>query len=133
MANGTLMQIQNIQAGDVVLSYNTQTGKIYPNIIQEKLVYNVSEIYIINSNTTTDGAEVFYTMHNNNESWISASNLRVGDSILNPITNKYTVITSIITESKNKNDYAVYDLVGSQSNNFIANNYLADAVTAPTT
>jgi hypothetical protein len=133
MANGTLMQIQNVQAGDVVLSYNTQTGKIYPNIIQEKLVYNVSEIYIINSNTTTDGAEVFYTMHNNNESWISASNLRVGDSILNPITNKYTVITSIITESKNKNDYAVYDLVGSQSNNFIANNYLADAVTAPTT
>jgi hypothetical protein len=129
MANGTLMQIQNVQAGDVVLSYNTQTGKIYPNIIQEKLVYNVSEIYIINSNTTTDGAEVFYTMHNNNESWISASNLRVGDSILNPITNKYTVITSIITESKNKNGYAVYDLVGSQSNNFIANNYLADAIT----
>jgi hypothetical protein len=129
MANGTLMQIQNVQAGDVVLSYNTQTGKIYPNIIQEKLVYNVSEIYIINSNTTTDGAEVFYTMHNNNESWISASNLRVGDSILNPITNKYTVITSIITESKNKNSYVVYDLVGSQSNNFIANNYLADAIT----
>jgi hypothetical protein len=128
MANGTLMQIQNVQAGDVVLSYNTQTGKIYPNIIQEKLVYNVSEIYIINSNTTTDGAEVFYTMHNNNESWISASNLRVGDSILNPITNKYTVITSIITESKNKNSYVVYDLVGSQSNNFIANNYLADAI-----
>ncbi|MEM3820118.1 MAG: Hint domain-containing protein [Candidatus Micrarchaeaceae archaeon] len=122
MANGKKVPIDAIKPGDIVLSYNVQTHSFFPNVITAVLKYNVSQLYVINYNVTTDANELFYTKNG----WVAASNLRVGDTVLNPITNAYIEISSIAVVSRQG---VVYDLIGASSNNFIADGYLSDQTT----
>jgi len=91
--------------------------------------YNVYQIYNINGGKIiTDSSELFFVSRNGQKPWVSAQNLKVGDLLLNPVTNQGIVIDSINIENL-KTPIVVYDLIGVQGNNFIANGVLADAIT----
>jgi len=130
MANGATKQIWEIKPGDVVLSYDPETHNFYPNVIVATVHYNVYQIYEINGGKIiTDSAELFFVSRNGQKSWVSAQNLKVGDLLLNPVTNQGIVVNSINIKNL-KTPTVVYDLVGAQGNNFIANGVLADGITS---
>jgi len=130
MANGATEQIWKIKPGDVVLSYDPETNNFYPNVIVATVHYNVYQIYEINGGKIiTDSAELFFVSRNGQKSWVSAQNLKVGDILLNPVTNQGIVINSINIENL-ETPMVVYDLIGVQGNNFIANGVLADIISA---
>lgn len=120
MASGTTKQIKDIVPGDVVMSYDTATGKLYPNVVLKTINFTVHGEYIINNKVRTDGGEVFYT----HDGWVFASQLKVGDEILNPTTGAWIPVSSVSYE----NIYIkVYDIVCASGNSFMVDGgYLAD-------
>jgi len=128
LANGNWTSIENIKAGDIVLSYNTATKQIYSDEVLERPVYLVNQTYTINNNTITDKYEYFYTkLSNGTMKWISAPNLTIGDEIYNPLTSNFILVNSI-TITNNTSVY-VYDLILNAGNNYIVNGgYLADKI-----
>jgi len=128
MANGATEQIWNIKPGDVVLSYDPETNNFYPNVIVATVHYNVYQLYDINGKIITDSSELFFVSRNGQKSWVSAQNLKVGDMLLNPVTKQGIVVNSINIENLEA-PAVVYDLIGAQGNNFIANGVLADQTT----
>jgi len=129
MANGATEPISQIKPGDVVLSYDPETNTFYPNVIVATVHYNVYQIYYINGGEIiTDSGELFFVSRNGQKSWVSAQNLKVGDILLDPVTNQGIVVNSINIENL-KTPIVVYDLLGAQGNNFIANGVLADTLT----
>jgi len=128
MANGTTEPIAQIKPGDIVLSYNPETNTFYPNVVVVTAHYAVSSIYIINGEIVTDAKEIFFVSRNGHREWIAAENLRVGDKLIDPTTNGEMVISSIRVENLTE-PVIMYDLLGAQGNNFIANGVLADVTT----
>ncbi len=126
LANGAWIPIQYVKPGYVVMSYNTNTSQLYPNIVVAAPVYSSNTIYTINNNVSTDGFEVFYVKVNNTETWVHASDLKVGEEIYNPLAKKFITIKSI-TVTPYSSSIPVYDIVGSEGNDFVVNGgYLAD-------
>ena len=124
MANGTSIPISQIQPGEALLSYNTKSGKFYTNTVVKVINFTVNGEYLINNLIGTDAGEVFYT---SNGTWIHPNDLKVGDKILNPITNSWINVTNV---SYAPRPVMVYDIIGSSGNDFIvAGGYLADSVT----
>ncbi len=107
-----------------MLSYDENTGKFYSNVVLNVISFNTYGKYVINGQIGTDAAEVFYT---NNNMWTPSSQLKVGESIYDPLTNSWIPIVSI---QYIPDTIKVYDVVGSSGNNFIVNGkYLADIIT----
>jgi len=126
MANGATEPISQIKPGDVVLSYDPETNTFYPNVIVATVHFPVSKLYIINGKIVTDANEIFFVSRNGHREWIAAANLRIGDKLIEPTTNGEIVISSIRIENRS---VIMYDLLGAQGNNFIANGVLADITT----
>jgi intein/homing endonuclease len=129
MANGATEPIWAIKPGDIVLSYDPATNKFYPNVVVATVHYNVYQLYKINGKIITDSAELFFVDRNGQREWVSAENLRVGDKLINPVTNEEILVSSIEVENLER-PMVVYDLAGAQGNNFIADGVLADSTSA---
>ena len=118
------MYIQNIRPGEALLSYNTKSGRFYTNTVVKVINFTVNGEYLINNLIGTDAGEVFYT---SNGTWTHPNALKIGDKILDPITNSWINVTSI---TYTPGEVVVYDIIGSSGNNFIVDGgYLADTVT----
>ena len=118
------MQISQIQPGESVLSYDTKTKKMYSNTVLKVVNFTVSGEYFINGMMGTDFGEVFYT---SNGTWTHPNDLKVGDKILDPLTNSWINVTSV---TYTQNQVRVYDLIESSGNDFIVDGgYLADSTT----
>ena len=108
-----------------MLSYDTRSGKFYTNTVIKNINFLVTGEYLINNEIGTDQGEVFYT---SNGTWTHPNDLKVGDTILDPLTNSWINVTSV---TYTPNQIRVYDLIESSGNNFIVDGgYLADAVTS---
>ncbi len=124
LANNTYQYIQNMHPGEAVLSYNTKTGKFYTNTVVKVINFTVIGEYKINNLIGTDSGEVFYT---SSGTWVHPNDLKIGDKILNPITNSWINVTSVAYLPE---EITVYDVIGSSGNNFIVDGgYLADSTT----
>ena len=124
LANNTYQYIQDIHPGEAVLSYNTKTGKFYTNTVVKVINFTVIGEYMINNLIGTDSGEVFYT---SSGTWVHSNDLKIGDKILNPITNSWINVTSVAYLPE---EITVYDIIGSSGNNFIVDGgYLADSTT----
>ncbi len=128
MANGTEVYINNVHAGDVLLSYNVQTRQFYPDVVQEIISYKVYQEYVINGVIGTDSQESFYVYNpsTGKSGWLMAKDLAVGDEIYNPISGTYTTISTIDIIPV-PNGVTVYDLFTTSGNNFLANGVLSGA------
>ena len=92
-AAGTLITLQNyykniedIQVGDIVLSYNEKTKKNVFNKVFQRMVHIVKEkiysLFIKDEELTVTGIHRFLITRNNRQEWIQASELQEGDLVL---------------------------------------------------
>ena len=122
--------IQMLKRGDMLVSYNPATHELYPDPVQKVISYTVNKEYIINGNIGTDGAQKVFVLNStsNTGSWVSVSNISVGDRIFNPYNNTYITVRSIVIKYV-PNGFTVYDVIGTLSNDFVADGMLSDGIT----
>jgi len=78
--------IEDIQAGDIVLSYNEQIKQnVYSEVVQTMFHYTAERLYTLyieNEILKVTGIHRFYINRNNQLSWIHTQDLQVGDLVL---------------------------------------------------
>lgn len=92
-AAGTLISLQNqfknienIQIGDIVLSYNEEIHQNEYSIVLQTMIHDVTEeiydLYIEDEILTVTGIHRFYVRRKHDIEWIPASDLHIGDYVL---------------------------------------------------
>ena len=78
--------IENIQIGDIVLSYNEQKQKNEYSTVLDTMIHviydNIYILYINNEQLNVTGIHRFLIKRNNQQQWIQASELKVNDLVL---------------------------------------------------
>lgn len=121
MADGVTKEIQDIQSGDLILSYNIFTKNLVKNRVAKLLIHPDidGDYYIINGKLSVTGN---HRMWVNNEVWEKIENLKVGDTFLN--SKKEKVKISSIERLKGVN--TVYNLhIDAIEHSYFAENVLA--------
>ena len=77
MADGSKKHVENIQTGDLVLSYNLESKTITSALVTEVFIGETSQTTIINNILTTTPSESVFTGDN----WVEISTLREGDTL----------------------------------------------------
>ena len=92
-AAGTLISLQDqfkniedIQIGDIVLSYNEEIHQNEYSIVLQTMIHDVTEeiydLYIEDEILTVTGIHRFYVRHKHDIEWIPTSDLHIGDYVL---------------------------------------------------
>jgi hypothetical protein len=119
LADGSSIPIQDLQPGQVFMSYDLGTHTLYPNIVEKVLTFTVHGEWIVNG-VGTDAVEVFYTRNG----WMQPDQIHIGDQIFNGLTGTWDTITSLLFANKT---VTVYDFIGTSGNSeLVAAGYLAD-------
>ncbi|MEM3215653.1 MAG: hypothetical protein QXS17_01930 [Candidatus Micrarchaeaceae archaeon] len=118
MANGSVVQVQNLHIGDMVLSYNLQTQKIVPSVVVSVKSLYANNEYIINGNLTVDSGEDLI-VNGTNE---LAKSLKIGDKLFDPLTNNTVTVRSI--EIINNISVKMYDVNTAPIDDSIVDGYL---------
>ena len=124
-AAGTLITTQNnykniedIETGDIVLSYNEKTNKNeYSEVVQTMIHFVYEKIYnlfVKNEKITATGIHRFLITRKNKRKWIPASDLKVGDLVL-LANGELQEISKIDTEVK---PLTVYNFEVSNTHNY---------------
>ena len=90
---GTLVSLQNqfkniedIQIGDIVLSYNEEIHQNEYSIVLQTMIHDVTEeiynLYIEDEVLTVTGIHRFYVRRKHDIEWVPASDLHIGDYVL---------------------------------------------------
>lgn len=121
MGDKSTKEIQNIQPGDIVSSYDISSGDLVRERVIKLLVHenHPNGYLVINNKLKVTGNHPLMV---NNKNWDKAENLKLGDNLLSSEGNK------IIIKSINKIDglYKVYNLeLAGKNHNFFAENMLA--------
>lgn len=78
--------IENIQTGDIVLSYNTQTQQNEYSEVVQTMIHAVNgfiyTLYIRNDELKVTGIHRFYINRKSHLSWVHARDLKIGDLVL---------------------------------------------------
>ncbi len=116
--------VQSLRPGDSVIGYDLKTGKAVSETILSNVASDATQIVSINNDalrlTATD--QPTYVQNSTYTGWErNPQNLKIGDSIYNPLTHQWTSITRVQISDGNER---VYDLVVDGPKDFIANGYL---------
>lgn len=100
--------IEEVQVGDLVLSYNEKLGRNQYSVVLETMIHNVQEtlytIHIDSEKITSTGIHRFLVKHNDKRHWMPAAILTVGDQMLFA-DGTWHEITQIETEVKTTTVY----------------------------
>lgn len=81
MADGTYKNIEDVQAGDLIMSWDTQQGKLVARGVVARTERVEKEgYYVLNKDLRTTPMHLFY----GNGDWKRTKDLKVGDNLLNP-------------------------------------------------
>ncbi len=142
MADGGLKSIEDIESGDVVISYNDETGEITESRVEELLVHTKENRVVPNDGyyvlTTADGQEarvtgihLLYAMKDGSERYEPVQNLEEGEHVL--VSQGDSVKWSKIVSLKFQKEElgTVYNLKLASPNNYFAEGILAHNAKAP--
>ncbi len=119
LANNITKEIQDIEAGDEVLTYDTFHNKLLSNTVKEVSVRETDHGYLVLNEVLKITEE--HSIWVNNERWSKAGNVAVGDKVLNT-DGKLIEIKSIEHVS---GSYQVYNLeIDGFEHNFFADGIL---------
>ncbi|MBI3859220.1 MAG: hypothetical protein HY296_03125 [Thaumarchaeota archaeon] len=122
LANGTQAPVQNLKAGDHVLSYNTRTGSLSTTTVASNKALLVHKVLDINNGTLRIsglGEQLIYArMQNGTQRNIDIGQLKVGMQLYEPASKSWVTITSLQVLT---GDFVVFDLRTTNGNNYIAN------------
>lgn len=120
MANGKKKNIETIQMGDMVCSYDLERSTPIKESVEQLYVHpkrKIEYLIINNSLQLTKNHPLWV----NGEQWRSAEELKINDRLLDP-EGKIIVITSII---KKTGQFTVYNLgLNGPNNNYFSENIL---------
>ena len=124
--NGFVKDIENIEVGELILTYNEDTKKHESGTVGELKQHEVDSVIEITLDGDTDEFTIIKTTEEHpfyviDKGWVKASELRISDSCLK-VEGKSSIITNIryLNES-----HTVYNLLSvSDNNNFYANGIL---------
>jgi hypothetical protein len=116
MTDGDVKNIEDIQVGDMVQSYDVKSSSIVKSKVTETFVHNDKQYMVINGVIKTTSIHPFYC----NEEWVEAGNLSVGDKILHVDGLEHTI------ETIEKSDIpsTVYNFEVGGIHNYFAEGYL---------
>ena len=121
MEDGSTKNIEDVKAGDVVLSWNEATNEKIGGVVSNILVADVDSVIKIKfedgTTITTTDEHPFYI----DNGWVKAKDLIVGN-ICTKINNLPTKIESIIIKEKTTKVYNLLDVT--ETHTFYANNIL---------
>lgn len=126
LADGSMAPVETLKKNTAIMGYDLETGFL----LTEKVVSNkmtiVAKIEVINDGLlkVTLTNQPIYARHDGVVGWvIDPQDLKVGWELLNPVTGEWILITSIEFQ---EGRFAVYDLVATAPDNYIANGLLLD-------
>ena len=116
MANGQSRSIENVVAGDLVVSYDTASGHSVAGTVTRTFVHaNTEPIIVINGSLKATANHPFYL----NGGWVRADQLKVGD-VLTTLSGNLS-ISRLDTEHS---DESVYNLEVDGQHNYFAGGIL---------
>lgn len=120
MADGSLKNIEEVKAGDQVVSYDLKTGERVTDTVHKLLVHkaNPEGFLVINNNLRVTPNHRMWVENKN--AWLRADELSIGDKLLNP--DGEPTIISTIEKIEGTNDVFNLSLPGKN------HNYFADGV-----
>lgn len=104
MSDGSYKKIEDVKKGDMVMSYDTQTGQLVPKAV----VFRTERVsqdgyYVMNKDLKVTPNHLFY----GSGDWTRTRDLKVGDSLLNP-NGEPVAITSL---ERVETPVTVYNLI----------------------
>ena len=109
--------IEDIEVGDIVLSYNTETTSFEQKKVTELFVHDEDKTLIIDDTLECTPNHPFFR----DDEWIHAKELKVGDEILK-LDGKYHKVNKIETSEETK---TVYNFEVEDTHCYFAEGYLA--------
>ena len=109
--------IEDMEVGDIVLSYNTKTTSFEQKKVTELFVHDEDKTLIINDTLECTLNHPFFR----DDEWVHAEELKVGDKILK-VDGEYHEITKIETSEETK---TVYNFEVEDTHCYFAEGYLA--------
>ena len=135
LANGSTVQVQNLYAGEKILSYNTNKDRFFTDKVKQIIITrNVTSIIRIDSFISLSGPTVqpvYVQTANGTNEWIFLGQITVGMSLYNPLNNTWVKVTNINIVI---GSFTVYEVIGSKEfwdqghkrTDYIANGILVD-------
>jgi intein/homing endonuclease len=121
MADGTTKEIQNIQIGDQVVSYDLSTGKTTTDTVKTLYVHPDAPGGYVVINDTLKATPFHRVWSENRSAWVYASDLSVGDTLIGPDGSTVTVFSLTSIEGENN----VYNLgLPGENHNFFTEGVL---------
>ena len=130
LADGSRIPVQNLQAGMKLLSFDMTTHQYVTTTLDKFVAVMTHNQIVIQTGTgkplivDQNPAQKLYVMHPGATSWVllSVTELKVGDSLYDPMTNTWVPVTNI--HYQNDGNHMMYDLYPSGPGNYIANGFL---------
>jgi len=116
LADGSYKSIEDVKAGDSVMSYNMEEGRFIGASVVATTKHENDKYYIVNDNMKLTTNHILMV----NGQWATASDMKVGDYLLN--ANGDRVAVASIKEVEEQVD--VFNLVTEEPHDFFAQNYL---------
>jgi hypothetical protein len=115
MGDQTFKEIVDLKLGDMVQSFDFESGKMVPQKVSRLFTLDQDHYYLINGNLKVTGTHPFITSEGK---WKEVRELKVGDKIQSNQVGKAIEITSI---EKKDIDHRVYNFkVGDGHNYFVS-------------
>ena len=122
MADGSHKNIEDVQVGDTVMSYDTETGKYIGSAVVKTTKNDMDKYYIVNDTLKVTPGHVLFV----NGQWTVSNDMKVGDQLLNANGERVTITS--LKEIDATVD--VYDLITEEPHDFYAENYLVHNLNA---
>jgi hypothetical protein len=116
LADGSYKSIEDVKAGDSVMSYNMDEGKFIGASVVATTKHENDKYYIINDSMKVTTNHILMV----NGQWTTASDMKVGDYLLNANGNRVAVTSIKEIEAP----VEVFNLVTDEPHDFFAQNYL---------
>ncbi|MEI8191888.1 MAG: polymorphic toxin-type HINT domain-containing protein [candidate division NC10 bacterium] len=116
MEGGTYKNIEDVQVGDKVMSYDAELGKFVGAAVVKTTKNDMDKYYIVNDTLKITPGHILMV----NGQWAMSNNMKVGDHLLN--ANGERVAITSLKEIDAAVD--VYNLITDEPHDFFADNYL---------
>ena len=135
LVNGLTTQVQNLYKGEKILSYNTQTHKLFKDKVKQVIItHNVTSVIRIDNFISLSGPNiqpVYVKTHDGRKEWIFLGQIVKGMNLFNPMNNTWVKVTNITIIIGH---FTVYEVIGSREfwsqghkrSDYIANGILVD-------
>jgi hypothetical protein len=134
LSDGTIKNIEDIKAGDIVIGFNPDTGELMNSTVTGTTTTQAEGYYVVKTNDSQVNATKNHPFFIGNNKYKTAADLEVGDTVYTYDENTRTAMKdSIINKTWVNKETTVYNFSTDNYHNYIANTYLVHNICMGTT